>query len=279
MENATDTLFVNQRFEDKALAGTRFSHCTFANISFKGATLRDCHFSGCVFEGCYFRGTTIRETHFPATRFIDCEFVKPVISDSGFGYTRFVGGAIPFRSLDGSLPGRSNVCRVLTAELAVQAAALGWDRDAREYRLKSIEMSEDALWRGVRWADDYSQRHYPTDFQRVAALGRWTLSKTSGLLWGYGESIGRLLFNLVLVAGVIWPLLLLLARDHLHADGGVGVGDYWALSVASILNSSASVGTSATGVALALVLVENVIGLLFLGLFVAYVFRAITRRR
>jgi hypothetical protein len=278
MADANDTLFANQRFDGDQLIGVRFSQCTFANVSFKDATLRDCHFSGCVFEGCYFRATAIRETHFPASRFIDCEFVKPVISDSGFGYSRFLRSVIPYQSLDGSLPGQANVCRDLTASLSVEAGALGRDRDAREYRLKSIEMKELALWRGFTWADQYSEDHYPTDLQRLAALVRFLLSKANGAVWGYGESIGRLLFNLVLVAGLIWPLLLLLARGHLHKPGGASVGDCWALSFASVLNSSSTAGTSATGVALGLVLTETAIGLVLFGLFVVYVFRSITRR-
>jgi hypothetical protein len=278
MEDASDTLFVNQRFDGDGLVGIRFSQCTFANVSFKDVTLRDCHFSACVFEGCYFRGTTIRETHFPASRFVDCEFTKPVILDSGFSYSRFRGSVIPYQSLEGSLPGQANVCRDLTASLAVEAGVLGRDRDARGYRLKSIEMNELALWRGVTWADQYSEDHYPSDLQRVAALVRFLLSKASGAVWGYGESIGRLLVNLILIAGLVWPLLFLLARDHLHKPGGVTVGDCWALSFASVLNSSSTAGTSATGVALALVLAETAIGLVLFGLFVAYVFRSITRR-
>jgi Pentapeptide repeats (9 copies) len=278
MVDADDTLFANQRFDGNALSGVRFTQCTFANVSFKDVTLRDCHFSGCVFESCYFRRTTIRETHFPASRFIDCEFSKPVISDSGFGYSRFERSVVPYQSLNGSLPGQPNVCRDLTASLAIEAEALGRDRDAHDYRLKSIEMREHALWRGFTWADEYSAQHYPTDLQRFAALARFSLSRASGAVWGYGESIGRLLFNLVVVAGLVWPLLLLLARGHLHRPGGVSVWDCWALSLASVLNSSSTAGTSATGVALVLVLVETAIGVVLFGLFVVYVFRSITRR-
>lgn len=278
MSDTTDTLFANQRFDGLKLSGVRFAQCTFANVSFKDSTLRNCHFSGCVFEGCYFRRTVIQETHFPATRFIECEFLKPIIADSGFGHSRFVRSVIPYQSLDGSLPGQASVCEELTAGLAVQAAALGYGRDARDYRLKSIEMKERALWRGFTWADKYAKDHYPTDFQRAAALGRLFLSKVSGALWGYGESIRRLVFNLVLIAGVIWPLLLLLVRDHLHKAGGVNIGDCWALSIASIVNSPLTANVSATGVALVLVLAETAIGLVLFGLFVAYVFRSITRR-
>ena len=190
MPDATDTLFVNERFEDhKRLAGVRFSQCTFANVSFKDAELFECHFSGCVFEGCYFRRTEFRDTHFPASRFIDCEFIKPVIIDSSFGHTRFFGTVIPYNALESSLPGQANVCRDLTVDLAVQAAAQGRDREARAYRLVSIGKHEEALWRGVRWTDPYAQAHYPSDLQRLTALLRFLASKSNGLLWGYGESL------------------------------------------------------------------------------------------
>ena len=272
-----DTLFINQRFDAEVLVDARFTHCTFANISFKSAKLINCYFVDCVFEGCYFRNTEIRESNFPACRFIDSEFVKPIIVESDFGYVRFIRSAIPYDSLESSLPGRANVCYDLTAALAIQAALLGRDADARRYRLKSIEKREEALWRGVRWSDDYARSHYPTDFQRVGALTTLVISKLNGFLWGYGESMRRLLINLLVLSAVLCPLLLLLVEDNLHKSGSVSVGDAWLLSLSSIMNTGSS-GITATGLAEAIVLGETALGLLFFGLFVAYLFRAVTRR-
>ncbi len=280
MPDAEDTLFVNQRFETPAgrLEGVRFSQCTFANISFKDAHLVDCHFSGCVFERCYFRATTIRESHFPATRFIDCEFHKPNILDSGFGFARFDGTFISYAYLEPSFPAQANVCRDLAGALAVQATAAGREGEARKYRLKSIKEGERALWRGARWTDDYAKSHFPTDLQRIGAVTRLVGSKVNGLLWGYGEVISRLLATWLLLAGVVFPVLYVILRNHLHSQAGVSVGECWLLSFGAILNTPGTSGVTSTGVGTVVVLTETALGLLIFGLFVTYVFRWVTRR-
>jgi len=278
MPGQDDVLFVNQRFDGGKLADARFSHCTFANVSFKDASLLNCHFTACVFEGCYFRDTKVMECFFPASRFIDCEFVKPLLTNSNFGYARFVRTLIPYTAMEASFPVQANVCRELASNLAVQAVALGNHLDARRYRLKSIAKREEALWRAVRWADDYSQRHYPSDLMRIEAFLQLVLSKLNGVLWGYGESVGRLLINLVALSTVVFPLLLLLAHNDLHTAGSIAPGDAWALSLATIVNNSGSSGIRTTGIAQAFVVTETLLGFVFFGLFVSYLFRAISRR-
>ncbi|MDQ3677562.1 MAG: pentapeptide repeat-containing protein [Actinomycetota bacterium] len=280
VSTADDTLFVNQRFDGEPLADAKFVQCTFANVSFKDADLRRCVFSACVFEGCYFRETKIRDCHFPATRFLDCEFIRPKISGGGFAYSRFVRSVPPYDFLELNLPQEPNLCRDLTANLASEASHLGMDKDARRYRLRSIEEAELSLSRGWRWKDEYAETHFRTGVERARAWLQLAGSRLNGVIWGHGERIRRLLGSLAVVAGFLGPLLLFLARDHLHAQPGreIVILDYWTLSVASIVNSPGVTQIDATGVAQWIVLAESGTGLLFLGLFVTYVFRAVTRR-
>lgn len=271
----SDTLFINQRFEGKVLRGATFTQCTFANISFKDTRLIDCQFSACVFENCYFRKATLQECNFPASRFIDCELPKTRIHSCSLGTTRFQGTAPKYAVLEQSLPGEPNLCRDLCRNIATEASALGYERDARRYRLRSIEEHEKALKRGFLWSDQYSRDHYP-ELERFRALGAYVLSRASGSLWGNGELIRRLLLNLFGVAILLGPLLLYLARDHLH-----GADTYWdclALSVACVLNATEITATSATGIAVPITLFLSATGLLFLGLFITYLFQAVTRR-
>lgn len=277
---ANDTLFINQRFDNQPLDGAKFAHCTFANISFKGADLRSCVFSACVFEGCYFRETKIRDCHFPATRFIDCEFVRPKISGGGFAFSRFVRSVPPYDFFELNLPQEPNLCRDLTNNLANEAGQLGMEKDARRYRLRSIEEAELTLSRGWRWKDEYAATHFRTEVERARAWLQLMASRLNGLIWGHGERIRRLLGSLAIVAGLVGPLLLFLARDHLHAPPGQDLAtvDYWTLSAASVINSPGVARVDVTGVAQWIVIAESATGLLFFGLFVTYVFRAVTRR-
>ena len=272
-DDSDDVLFIDQRFEDQEIRGVRFSQCTFANVSFKNSKLIDCHFSGCVFEGCYFRGAKLSECHFPASRFIECEFTKASVYACGFGTTRFQRTAPRFSILEASLPGEANLRRDVCQNIASEASALGFERDARRYRLASIRANEQALWRGFLWADEYSESHYP-GFERLTALGGYLFSRLNGILWGHGEYIRRLLGNLAIVI-TFGAILLLLLKEHL--EGPSSFWDCLALSVASVLNNSGAVETTPSGSAIVVVLALSASGLLFLGLFVTYVFRAVTR--
>jgi hypothetical protein len=273
----SDTTFVNERFDGEELTGHRFAHCTFANVSFLDARLRNCHFSNCVFEGCYFRKTQLTECHFPASRFIDCEFSKPTLFACGFQHTRFHRSVPQFNAIEPSLPGEPNLCRELCDNLAAEASFLGDEREARSYRLRSIREYQEELRHGYRWSDHYSRTHYP-ELERVTAFAKLCGSRLNGWLWGHGEYVRRLVLNLFVLAFVIGPVLLYLAREHLHARGPIDLGDCYALSMASIVNTPASSGVSASGVGLAIVLSLTALGLIFLGLFVTYLFRTVTRR-
>lgn len=272
--DSDDVLFIDQRFEGKELRGVSFRQCTFANVSFKGSRLIDCHFSACVFEGCYFRGAKLKECHFPASRFIACEFTKANVYACGLGTTRFQRTAPRFSILEASLPGEANLRRDLCQNLASEAAAFGFERDARRYRLESIRANEQALWRGFLWADAYSENHYP-GFERLMALIAYLFSRLNGALWGHGEYIRRLLGNLAVVIATGTILLFLLKQ---HLEGPSSIWDCLALAVASVLNNTGAVKTQATDGATVVVLALSASGLLFLGLFVTYMFRAVTRR-
>lgn len=270
-----DTLFANQRFDEGELAGVHFQHCTFANVSFKRANVRECHFSNCVFEACYFRETKLIDCNFPASRFIDCEFPKPTVYGCSFRTTRFRRTLIPFEIMEPNLPGEPNLCRDLCENLATEAVGIGRARAARNYRLRAITEHQEALRRGYRWTDEYSKQHYP-ELQRVTAFFRLVGSKLAGVLWGHGERIRRLLANLAILGLAIGPGLLYLVRDHLHHSQPLDYGDYVALTFASLLNNSGASSITATGVGLAVVLALTASGLLFLGLLVTYLFRAVT---
>jgi len=83
------------------------------------------------------------------------------------------------------------------------------------------------------------------------------------------------------MSGLRFPLrslLFYLARNHLHDSGALNYGNYVGLTWASLLNNSSASNVKATGSALAIELGLTASGLLFLGLFVTYLFRAVTRR-
>jgi hypothetical protein len=279
-----DTLFINERFDSHALGGRgealKYLHCTFANISFKDASVTDATFEDCVFLSCYFRRVRLTRCQFPASRFVDCEFAKPQIFDCSFAYTRFTNSPLDYDYVSAAIGGEHNIRRDIAANLAQEAESVGRTRDARQFRLAAIAAHEAYLRAGYRHESDY----YAQKFQGLDQFGAWLAfwkSRANGLIWGYGERGWPLLRNIIVLAGIVFPILFLLNRSGFQTSQGrkPSVIDCWYLSLANVVNNTSASGLSLSGGWVrALSIVETAVGLIALGLFITLLFRAVTRR-
>jgi hypothetical protein len=278
---AEDVFFSNERLDTMTLptAHECYRHCTFSNISFKDSTLEGITFEDCVFIGCYFRRTRIDGCRFPASRFIDSTLVRPRIFDSSFSTARFDRCAPAYADMASSLPPEHNLRRELASNLANEAMAAGKGSDARQFRLEAIKAREREKLAAFKHENDYYKKYQGLD-QLGAGLA-YASSRANGLIWGYGERTFPLLRNVVLLALLVFPFLLYLARDGLETPDGTSVGmfGYVHLSLANLLNNEALSEVESTGeVALWISTVESFTGVIVLGLFVTLLFRTVTRR-
>ena len=275
-----DRLFAAQRLDGSKVTRKRFHHCTFANISFKDVELTGCEFLDCAFIGCYFRKSQIRDCRFPGSKFLGCEFPRVSVQSCDFRYTSFDGCLIPFSEMEYNLPSEPNLQQELTATLAHASEMLGFTKEARAYRLQSIKAQESHLWAAVRSSSSWYRDHYQ-GVRRWGALVSLLASKINGLLWGYGERWGVLLRNLILLTFVIFPALLWVFRDGLHAQGqsSVGIGDIMWLSISTILPGASTSNVGAISTAIKAILTAEVFsGIVIASLFVTFIFRTIVRR-
>ena len=201
---AEDVVFAAVRKDGSRLEGMEFRHCTFANVSFKDATLEKCRFTDCVFLVCYFRRTKLSETAFIGCKFVGCDFPRVTIQSCDFKYSRFEGCALPFGELELSLPREPNLREELTRGLAIASDILGLGNEARHYRLAAIQAREEHLRSAVFGRNDWYQLHYP-GLQRLEGLLQWVASRANGIIWGHGEKWVVLVFNILLLALVIFP--------------------------------------------------------------------------
>ncbi|MGA2011318.1 MAG: pentapeptide repeat-containing protein [Solirubrobacteraceae bacterium] len=278
-DRTEDRLFINQLFDGQTLRDGLYLRCTFANISFKSATLDHVRFSACVFEDCYFRETTIKDCKFSGTRFINCDFIKPTISGCDVKYARFKGCFPPFDEMDQNLPGEWNIRAAMAANLSAEAASAGDAKEARKYLLDSIRSNERHLKAAFDPKTKYYQDHFPRWRHRWRAFRGLVFSRMNGFIWGYGER-GLALLRSVFLTVLLFFALFWITQESIHTTAGheANVGDWAWLSAASIVSNSGATGLTVDGWARAFVLLEGGAGLLLLGLFVTYVYRAVTRR-
>jgi hypothetical protein len=256
-----------------------FAHCTFANVSFKGCTIADSRFMDCTFISCYFRKAEIRNSKFDGCKFVDCDFPKVRVQGTTFMYPKFKDCFIAFDEMRPNLPPEPELRSLVASELAREAYALGYPRDARLFRLQALRANETHLWRAFRASSSYYKDHYDV-FGRIGAGAKWFASQVNRLIWGNGERGFTLLANFLLLTLAVYPLLFYFLGSVRDVSGKTTTADYLLLSVDSATNfsqlSNVALGSTAARVIAAS---EVIVGLVAFGLFITILFRRITRWR
>jgi hypothetical protein len=272
-------LFAGVRVDGAAIEDARYSHSTFANVSFLNTHVRSGQFLDCVFVECYFRKAELKESKFVGCKFINCNFSHCTLASCDFRYADFRGSGPPYGELKYTAPTEPNLREELFSRLSAAAAASGNLRDARSYRIAAIDAQNDHLLGAVRADSTWYRDHYDMA-GRVGALARLFWHYLNRYLWRHGESAWRLFLSAAVIVFLLFPLLLLLNRDGLISDGRApSLADVLWLSLSSFLLqdrlSAISLTTTST---LAISAIEGFLGVIFAGMYVTLLVKALLRR-
>jgi uncharacterized protein YjbI with pentapeptide repeats len=272
-------LFGGELCDGKLILGAKYSNSTFANISFLQAKLRHGTFRNCVFVECYFRRTDIRNSSFIGCKFINCNFGHVIIRDCDFRYAEFRGTAPAFSEITHSAPQQANLKHELFDALSRASEDMGNRIDARRYRLAGIEALNKHLSAAVRAESTWYAEHFDV-LGRIGAALTLLWHRFNRLLWGHGESAWRLLTSAALAVLAIFPVLFLIFRSGLEVEGAEPKGaDFIWLSTSNfLLLDRLSDVTLTSGPTHTVAAVEAIAGVVFAGMFVTLLIRALLRR-
>ncbi|MDG4835316.1 pentapeptide repeat-containing protein [Micromonospora sp. WMMD967] len=275
-----DSLFASQRLDNRGIEGVTFKHCTFANVSFKNCKMKNLTFIDCVFVDCYFRGTRLEDSAFNASKFIDCDFTKIDLRRNDFRYyNHFKGCWIPRRELQHGLPQEPNLKHHLCVNLSDEARLAGDVKDAEWYRQAGVAAQEEYLKAAFTQSSQYYKEKF-RGWDRVAAFVEYASSRLRGYLWGYKRSYLVVLRNWAFTTLILFPALFFAGRRGLQKpDGPAEWTDAWLASIGSMLpGSSISQLKYTSGYAQTIAFLEVLTGVLFGGLTVTLLFRAVFER-
>lgn len=272
-------LIAGQLADDTAMRQPNFANSTFANVSFLRANVTGGTFRNCVFVECYFRKSEFRDTTFVGCKFINCNFTHVSIRDCDFRYAEFRGSTPPFLEMLHSAPQQANLRHELFEGLARVAEASGNATEARRYRVAAIDALDLHLRAAVRGDSAWYREHFDL-VGRVQAVFRLGWHRLNRLLWGHGESAWRLLSSAAITALLIFPILLLTLQSGVEVpDRQAAASDYLWLSLSNFLLldriSAAELTTWPTQTVAA---VEALLGVVFAGLYVTLLVKALLRR-
>ncbi len=260
--------------DGRSIVDGRHAHSTFSNISFLNAEIKNTNFINCTFVDCYFRNASLTSCQFTGCKFVNCNFGRRVAINGGdFRYARFDGCIIRYSDLQYSMPREPNLRMMLAQELSVVAENLGQQDEARKYRLDFLSARKDHLLARVRGENQWYRDHFGT-LERLAALLTLFWYFVNALLWKHGEGAMRLFVSAVVVVFGIFPLL------YAIVDPGRNVyADLTWLSLSNfLLLDRLYTGTLANSGMAAWSAVEAALGIIFAGMYVMVLIKALLRR-
>jgi len=273
-----DKLFGSQRLDNQTFENKTFKHCTFANISFKSSKFKSVRFEDCVFIACYFRRTQVWNCSFSASRFIDCNMTKIDIRATDLKYyNSFEGCTVPYNELSESLPSEGNLKAHLCQNLAAEARKAGAYADSEKYDQAAAKGLEQHLSAAFRQASAFHREKYQGS-ARAAAFFEWLGSRLRGMFWGYRRSYLVILRNWLVLTLFLFPLIFLVLRHQLRPNNSWT--NYVLASLGNMLPGEGISNVEFTGLAIqVMAFIEVLLGLIFIGLVITLLFRAVFERR
>ncbi len=273
--------FANERPSSEFKIKNRvINHCSFLNLGLKSASIDNTDFSHCVFIECYFKKSFFSQVNFTNCKFIKCNLEDVNVISSNFNYALFKDCYIDFEVIQASLPKSSNLRWRLCTNLALEALRLGNDLQFRKYFFAEKASSEQHFLSMFTKKEEYYKKHY-SGWQSIEGLFKFITSKLSKRLWGYGEKISYLIFNILFVI-IAFSSFYFFSGSVFKINGNanltsIGVVDSIYFSLCNFITITSDI-TSANQFVRNLTAVEGFLGVMLMGFFIAALFRFINRR-
>lgn len=267
---------IRDKFFARSLSDRDFSHSRLDNTGAKKLTFRGCDFSYCDFTQAYFHGCSFEECNFTGARFTECNFRSARFVACRFEYSTFKSTIISSEQLLRNLPSWPNVRRDLLTALRLNADSVGDAEAARKFVREELKASREH-WKKAREArEGYYAAKYGGWRQRVEVYWRSIALWVDWHLWGHGEYPWRLL-RAMAMGLVVAALLSASADSRLGIDSSVAAGAavIWEHFV-DVTKSFVGMEVRRTPVFLAVIL--SFLRYLALGLFIAVLYRRLSRR-
>ena len=210
--------------------------------------------------------------------FINCNFDMATFSNCDFSYASFSDCFISYSQMKNNLPRqKENLCADICRNLSLQCLLKGNIEDYKEYLYEERRAGEiHAIKKLFHKKGTYYDKYNFID--GVSGFFEFLRSKLSKFLWGYGERIGVLIRNIILVITLYGIVYYRHMKDIVWRDTSSN-------SIAKVFYLSACNFFSVHGESIAKTIYlhavemsEHILGLILMSFFCAALFRQINRR-
>lgn len=167
---------------------------SFIRLGMKEAVLKDCSFTQSNFEDSYFRKAVFKNVRFTGSSFRFCNFNKASFQTCDFRYCNFFHCRLPKDEIISCLPPEANLRRDLARNLRANYEMIGDKKSADNLLDIEIQAYEDELKAIFFSKTEYYKSHYNL-LDQIQAGAKFLVSKVSGMVWGYGHRVARLVLS------------------------------------------------------------------------------------
>lgn len=187
-------LFSDQQQDHFEKLQSTITPSSFIRLGMKEAVLKDCSFTQSNFEDSYFRKAVFKNVRFTGSSFRFCNFDKASFQACDFRYCNFFHCKLPKDEIIFCLPPEPNLRRDLARNLRANYEMIGDKKSADTFLDIEIQAYEDELKAIFLSKTEYYKSHYNLPGQ-IQAGAKFLVSKLSGMVWGYGHRVGRLILS------------------------------------------------------------------------------------
>lgn len=169
---------------------------------------------------------------------------------------------------------REKLCR----NLAIESLNAGYDKEYKKYFFEMKKAGEKDNFETFRLNPSHYYKQKKVQ-EKILAFFEFVFSKLNKIVWGYGENVNRLCLILVsftlIYAGLFYSNISILVNSGQNVE--VTFVQAIFVSIMNLCTTSAGfyAGNTITEV---LFMTENILGVIFLGLFVSVLVKNINRR-
>lgn len=252
------------------------NNSTFAKMGFLGAKFSNDDLKFNVYIDCYFKRAIFEDVNFTGSIFINCNFDEVTLMNTTFDYCKFDGCFIKYKYLIQTLSTRPNIRWEICKNMSLQCLNLGHEDEYRKYYFEEKKASEQYYWKKFwhKGTEKYYKKYNGVD--QLSGIINYCISKLNKLLWGYGEKLSRLIFNMIIV---IIAFAFGYYKGIPSVTKGVAMNGKIAIYMSLSNFFTVSCDYIPQGVTYkTLSVLEGGVGIILMGFFVAALFRYINRR-
>ncbi|MCF8009513.1 MAG: pentapeptide repeat-containing protein [Halanaerobiales bacterium] len=196
--NGTLLLVSDQQQDKITISDVNISASSFLRLGMLKAVIENSHLTQSQFEDSYFRKAEFRNVQFTGSNFRFCNFDKASFQACDFKYCTFYQCKLPADEIIACMPVEPNLRRDLARNLRSNSEMIGDKKTADRFLDIEIQASEDLSKAIFLSSTKYYKDNYNFIDQVREGL-KYLGSKVSGLIWGYGHRVGRLLISYITV--------------------------------------------------------------------------------